>query len=258
MTGFSILLEKLQKLPYRQLGQKVADITGDHVQTAYTRLRRTRGIVWDNLTETQAIELAQFLTSEGFSSVVVPDEDIVTFGKPIHSKNTDVSNAGIELEDMYGAKQLFPPEWVSYAHAGWVTQTVDEFRKPGGKYATWEFGPQGSALLNTPSFIKDNAGQSLGWSLFIFGPGEKPNFIQIIGSKFNYDYQGDQYDQWEFKFAKLMSDLKNILAEEAVDSTLVDSMQQGEIPDDASYDDFDDMLENASWRMTLRNIKMEQ
>ncbi len=254
MAAYSVLLKHPAELPHMELGEGIANITGEHKQNAFSRLRNQHGIVWDRLDEAVAGDLATFLTDQGFPAVTVPDSDVVTFGKPLVCRNADIHISGIEVEDPYGNRKNFGPEWIAYAHAGFIMELE---KSPDGKENYMgDLTSTQHGVIDAPGWKWKDSTDSIGWVLQIFSNVPSAEYLRIFGRRFNYDYQGAEFAPLEERFTKLLNDLSVLIPEEHTDPGYkIASEILPKAPEEVRYETVDDLMQRIQWSMTLHRIE---
>lgn len=252
MVPYSVLLEKCSPLPHRKLGEEFAAVLGVHKQTAFSILRRQQGIVVENVDEERAITLAQYLTDSGFPSKVVDNLEVFIPGKVILCRNADIINDEIKIEDPYGNLSSLDIDRISFVHVGWV----EEREKPGDNTKQY-FGEltsaKGGSVEGFPWHVKQTTG-SIGWTLHIFSDEFGSDYLRILYRRFNYDYQGREYEPPEKKFRRLLYDLKNVIPGQKLDEGVLEIlMSKAGIPDKIKFVDIETLMKRIRWMVTLRS-----
>jgi len=251
MDNYTVLLNKWAELPHMDLGEEIANITGIHKQTVYTRLRHQDGIIFENLESAKAVKVAEFLSTKGFKALAVPDSDLFPERKYNLVRNADVLTDGLEIEDPYGNKTMIDTEKIVYIHAGWVEENLKDADNRMGLFGTLTGSKHGS--VEGPAWKKISTTNHIGWVLHIFCDGENEGAYRIIGSKFYYDYQGEGDVPQIERFAILLKDLTGITRERAIDPEVMSAIKSHpEVLPEMRYATVDDLEGRLRWQMTLR------
>ena len=189
MSSFAVLLESFSRLPHLRWGSEIATLLRVHRQDALTRLRRQQGIVWEGLNRDKADKLGSFLIERGYPAGLVTQEDIAQIGKPDVIRNGDVVEDGFEVEGLFGRKSLIETDSIALAQAGWVREKIEVSRTGSSSTKSPKYDMRG-ARYRSFNYSSEIETQTLGWVLQIFAKGEPARCTRVVGSFFNYDYQG--------------------------------------------------------------------
>ncbi len=248
MDEYAVLLRSYAPLPHFEWRSEVAAVLGRHPQTVAIRLRRQQGIVWEELGFDQANGLATFLIEKGFPAGLVAQEDIVTPGKLTVIRNADVVDSGLELESFFADKEILDANSVEFAQVGWVAEMDEARHMPRRGYR------DSSRLDRSIARILTTA-DKIGWVLHLFHRGDNPDWLRIVGRKFNYDYQETVGGSKDERFGRLLEDLSHVVPSEALDDRFMRSIGAGRAHDEnVEFEELDDMIERARWELTMRSL----
>jgi len=233
-----------------ELGEHISSIIGVHKQTVFSILRHQDGIIFENLDREKAFDVAVYLTSKGFKAVVVPDNDVFPSPKFRLVRNVDVIDDGLEIENPYGDRETIPGEKILYMQTGWVEENLRAADERRGLFG--DLYSVGRVVVEGPPWKRLTLSHNLGWVLHTAYDNDKNEVLQIIESKFYFDYQGDNFSSSRERFIKLLKDIDEFVPDERVDPSVKLAQEiDREVPDELKYNTLEDLEKRLRWSMTL-------
>jgi hypothetical protein len=252
---WAVLLKSHSQLPHLKLGAKVAEIVGAHIDVANVRLRHNQGIIWENLPSEMAGAIGSLLDSEGFPTVVVPQNKVVTLGSMTLLRKGKVEKDGLMIDDWFGKPHLLPSTGIRLAQLGWINWIVEAGQGIPGLLSS------DSSLFSHFQGIYRNANlnkgdlptEAMGWVLHIFSGIPSPNWVRIYARSFNYSYQATTEGSWLDHFGLFVNDLAKVLLPESMDIGMRASLNSIEKPpEEATYGSLHEMVDRARWELSIR------
>jgi len=239
-----------------ELGEHISSIIGVHKQTVFSILRHQDGIVFENLDREKAFDVAEYLTSKGFKAVAVPDSDVLPAPKFRLVRNVDVINDGLEIENPYGDREMISGERIHYMQTGWVEENLRAADERQGLFGDL-FGV-GRGVVEGPPWKRLTQSHKLGWVLHAAYDNDKDEVLQIIESKFYFDYQGDDFAPSHERFIRLLKDIDDFVPDDRVDPSVKLAQETDrEVPDELKYNTLEDLEKRLRWSITLNNRNIQ-